>query len=99
MEAGVLGLGALSVAALIGKWGVVRRTPLDGVLALFAGVLALSTLASGHPLEASGWARLWIALAYFVVFWWLRDAAHAARLARLIVVAGSAAAASGRLHA
>jgi len=54
MEAGVLGLAALSCAALIGKWGVVRRTPLDGVLALFAGVLALSTLASGHPLEASG---------------------------------------------
>src|SRR5438552_2744045 len=98
MEAGVLGLAALSCAALIGKWGVVRRTPLDGVLALFAGVLALSTLASGHPLEASGWARLWIALAYFVVFWWLRDAAHAVRLARVIVVAGAVAAAYGILQ-
>src|SRR5438094_646015 len=82
MEAGVLGLAALSCAALVGKWGVVRGTPLDGVLALFAGVMALSTLASGHPLEASGWVRLWIALAYFVVFWWLRDPAHAVRVAR-----------------
>src|SRR5207244_32938 len=77
MEAGVLGLAALSVAALAGGWGVVRTTPLDGVLALFAGVLALSTLASGHPLQASGWIRLWIVLAYFVVFWWLRGRALA----------------------
>jgi len=98
MEAGVLGLGALSVAALIGSWGVVRRTPLDGVLALLAAVLALSTLASGHPLEARGWARLWIALAYFAVFWWLRDRAHAVRLARTIVVGGAVAAAYGILQ-
>src|SRR5438876_827759 len=98
MEAGVLGLAALSCAALVGKWGVVRGTPLDGVLALFAGVMALSTLASGHPLEASGWVRLWIALAYFVVFWWLRDPAHAVRLARVIVVAGAVAAAYGVLQ-
>ena len=98
MEAGVLGLGALSLGALVGGWGVVRRTPLDGVLALFAGVLALSTLASGHPLQASGWARLWIALAYFVVFWWLRDRAHAVRLARVIVAAGAVAAAYGILQ-
>src|SRR5207249_1318019 len=48
--------------------------------------------------EASGWARLWIALAYFVVFWWLRDAAHAVRLARVIVVAGAVAAAYGILQ-
>src|SRR5947208_3467639 len=98
MEAGVLGLAALSVAALAGGWGVVRPTPLDGVLALFAGVLALSTLASGHPLQASGWARLWIVLAYFVVFWWLRDRAHAVRLARVIVGAGAVAAAYGILQ-
>ena len=98
MEAGVLGLGALSVAALIGSWGVVRRTPLDGVLALLAAVLALSTLASGHPLEARGWARPWIALAYFAVFWWLRDRAHAVRLARTIVVGGAVAAAYGILQ-
>ena len=98
MEAGVLGLGALSVAALVGSWGVVRRTPLDGVLALLAAVLALSTLASGHPLEARGWARLWIALAYFAVFWWLRDRAHAVRLARTIVVGGAVAAAYGILQ-
>jgi len=98
MEAGVLGLAALSVAALAGGWGVVRTTPLDGVLALFAGVLALSTLASGHPLQASGWIRLWIVLAYFVVFWWLRDRAHAVRLARVIVGAGAVAAAYGILQ-
>ena len=98
MEAGVLGLAALSVAALAGGWGVVRPTPLDGVLALFGGVLALSTLASGHPLQASGWARLWIVLAYFVVFWWLRDRAHAVRLARVIAGAGALAAAYGILQ-
>ena len=98
MEAGVLGLAALSVAALAGGWGVVRTTPLDGVLALFAGVLALSTLASGHPLQASGWIRLWIVLAYFVVFWWLRDRAHAVRLARVIAGAGAVAAAYGILQ-
>jgi len=98
MEAGVMGLTALSLAAWAGGWGVVRGTPLDGVLALFAGVLALSTLASGHPLEASGWVRLWIALAYFVVFWWLRDRAHAVRLARVIVVAAAVGAAYGILQ-
>src|SRR5437667_6770470 len=98
LEAGVLGLAALSCAALVGKWGVVRGTPLDGVLALFAGVMALPTLAGGPPLDASGWARLWIALAYFVVFWWLRDPAHAVRLARVIVVAGAVAAAYGVLQ-
>src|SRR5207247_2330569 len=98
MEAGGLGRAGLSVAALAGGWGVVRPTPLDGVLALFAGVLALSTLASGHPLQASGWARLWIVLAYFVVFWWLRDRAHAVRLARVIVGAGALAAAYGILQ-
>jgi len=98
MEAGMAALGALSAAALAGGWGVVRRTPLDGVLGLFAGVLALSTLVSGHPLEADGWARLWVALAYFVVFWWLRDRAHAVRLARVVVIAGAAAAAYGVLQ-
>src|SRR2546425_104214 len=98
MEAGVLGLAALSLAALAGGWGVVRPTPLDGVLALFGGVLALSTLASGHPLQASGWIRLWIVLAYFVVFWWLRDRAHAVRLAQVIVGAGAVAAAYGILQ-
>ena len=98
MEAGILGLAALSVAAAAGRWGVVRPTPLDGVLALFAGVLALSTLASGHPLQASGWVKLWIVLAYFVVFWWLRDRAHAVRLVRVIVGAGAVAAAYGILQ-
>lgn len=98
MEAGVLGLGALSIAAAVGRWGVVRRAPLDGLLALLAGVLALSTLASGHPLEASGWARLWIVLTYFVIFWWLRDRAHAVGFARLVVVAGVIAAAYGILQ-
>ena len=56
-------------------WGVVRRTPLDGVLALFFGVCALSTLASGHPLEArrAGCGRCGCCRRTSRVFWWLRD--------------------------
>ena len=98
MEFGVLALGALTVAATVRGWGIVRRTPLDAVLALFYGTLALSTLASGHPLEASGWARLWNLLAYFAVFWWLRDGAHALRLTRVLVLAGAVAGAYGILQ-
>jgi O-antigen ligase len=80
------------------RWGIVRRTPLDGVLALFYGTLALSTLLSGHPLEASGWLRLWVVLAYFSVFWWLRDRGHAVRVTRLLVLAGAVAGAYGILQ-
>ena len=85
MQAGIIGLGVLSAAALVGRWGVVRRTPLDGVLAIFYGVLALSTLASGAPGQAIGWPRLWVVLTYFTVFWWLEDSAHATRFVRLVV--------------
>jgi O-antigen ligase len=98
MELGVGGLAALSVVAAVKRWGVVRRTPLDGALACFYGGLALSTLASGHPLQATGWLRLWNVLTFFVVFWWLRDGAHATRVARLIVVAGAVAGAYGILQ-
>lgn len=98
MEAGILLLGALSAASLGGGWGVVRRTPLDRVLALFYATLALSTLASGHPGEAVGWARLWVVLAYFVVFWWLEDRRHVVRVVRVLVAAGAVGAAYGVLQ-
>ena len=97
-----IAMGALGILALAGiplGWGVVRRTPLDGVLALFFGVCALSTLASGHPLQAAGWLRPpWLLTAYFVVYWWLRDHDHAQRLALLVVAAGAVAGAYGVLQ-
>lgn len=95
MQIGVGGLAGLSVAAAVGRWGVVRRTPLDGALLLLLGVLALSTLASGGPVGAPGWARLWIVVTYPCVFWWLRDRAHAVRLARLFVLSAAFVAAYG----
>jgi O-antigen ligase len=95
MQVGVVALAALTVAAAVVGQGVVRATPLDGVLALFYGSLALSTLASGRPLEAAGWSRLWVVLTYFVVFWWLRDRRHAARTVRLLVAAAAVTAAYG----
>jgi O-antigen ligase len=95
MEAGAIGLGVLAAVAAMRGWGVVRRTPLDAVLAVFYATLLLSTLASGRPLEAVGWSHAWVVLAYFAVFWWLRDVGHAARLARLVVLAGLVAAAYG----
>src|SRR5437867_1996433 len=98
MEVGIIGLGLLAALAAVRGWDVVRRTPLDGVLALFYATLALSTLASLHPLEATGWARVWVVLAYFMVYWWLRDRAHAVRLARLLVLAAAVAAAYGVLQ-
>src|SRR5262245_47500643 len=98
-----IGMGALGVLALAGVplgWGVVRRTPLDGVLALFFGTCAVSTLASGHVLQAAaGWPRpLWLLTAYYVTFWWLRDRAHGVRLARFCVAAGAVAGAYGVLQ-
>ena len=89
MQIGVLALAALSVVAAAAGWGIVRRTPLDGVLGLLFGVLVLSTLASGDPFHAGGWARLWIVVTYPVFFWWMRDRAHAVRLARLLVLASA----------
>src|SRR6185503_13099569 len=54
MQIGVVGLAILAGAAAVGRWGILRRTPLDGALALLFGVLAASTLASGDPLRAGG---------------------------------------------
>jgi putative inorganic carbon (HCO3(-)) transporter len=95
MQIGVMALAALSVLGAAAGWGVVRRTPLDGVLGLLFGVLVLSTLASGDPLHAGGWARLWIVVTYPVFFWWMRDRAHAARLARLLVLVSACVAVYG----
>jgi O-antigen ligase len=98
MEAGVLALGALTAVGAVAGWGVVRRTPLDGALAIFFATLALSTLASGHPLEAVGWDGLWVVLAYFVVYWWLADRSHAVRVVRWLVLGGAVVAAYGILQ-
>ncbi len=95
MQIGVLALAVLSVAGAVAGWGIVRRTPLDGLLALLAGVLALSTLASLDPFPANGWARLWIVVTYPVFMWWIRDRAQAVRLARLLVATGGLVAAYG----
>jgi hypothetical protein len=98
MELGIGGLGVLTVVAALRGSSPVRRTPLDGVLAVFYAVLALSTLASGRPLAAIGWLHSWIVLAYFGVFWWLRDSDAAYRLVRLVVAAGAVSAAYGILQ-
>ena len=95
MQIGVVALAVLSAAGAVAGWGIVRRTPLDGTLGLLAGVLALSTLASLDPLPANGWARLWIVVTYPVFMWWIRDRAHALRLARLLVATGGLVAAYG----
>jgi O-antigen ligase len=98
MESGVIGLGVLAALGVAFRWGAVRATPLDTALGVFYGTLALSTLASLHPLEAEGWARLWVVLAYYGVFWWIRDRTQAVRLARVLVVAGGVAATYGVLQ-
>ncbi len=95
MEAGMAALGLLAAVGAVRGWGIARRTPLDGVLAVFFATLAVSTLASGEPLDAIGWVHLWVVLAYFVVVWWVRDLGHAARLSRLLVIAGAVAAVYG----
>ncbi|HLK10441.1 MAG TPA: O-antigen ligase family protein [Candidatus Binatia bacterium] len=98
MEGGVLGLGGLTLLAAARGTAVVGRTPLDGVLAIFYATLALSTVASGHPLEATGWLRLWVVLTFFVVAWWVRDRRHAVRLAGIVALAGAVAAGYGVLQ-
>jgi O-antigen ligase len=100
MEIGMGGLGLLALLGLRRGWSVIRRTPLDGALALFYGACALSTLASGHALQAAaGWPRpLWMLSAYFAVFWWLRDREHARRIALIVVAAGAVAGAYGVLQ-
>jgi O-antigen ligase len=93
-----IGAASLFVLALV-AWGagvpVVRRTPLDGLLALVLAVFALSTLASGRPLQADGWLRLWIVVTYFGVYWWLEDAAAAVRFAHRLVLAAAVVAVYG----
>ncbi len=98
MQLGIGALGALALVGAVAGWGVIRRSPLDGVIAIFFGTLALSTLVSLRPLEASGWARPWVVIGYFAVYWWLRDRAHAARFARIVVAAAAVAAAYGILQ-
>jgi hypothetical protein len=95
MQIGVGALAALSALGAVGRWGIVRRTPLDGALGLLFAVLAFSTLVSGDPLRAGGWSRLWVVVAYPVFFWWIRDRGHAVRLARLFVLASAFVAAYG----
>jgi len=98
MEGALLALAALTLFAVFARWGVLCRTPLDAALAILGATLVLSTLASGHPREASGWLGRWVVLAYFLTYWWLRDAQHAARLVRVLVWAGAFAAAYGILQ-
>ncbi len=85
-QAAVIALAALTLVGLVARWAVPRPTALDGVLLLFLATLALSTLASGHPLQARGWGRQWVLITFPVTAWWLRDRAQAARLAWLVTV-------------
>ena len=98
MEGAVLALGVLTLLTAARRQSPVRATPLDGVLGLFYATLALSTVVSGHLREATGWARLWVVLTYFVVFWWLRDRRQAIRFVYVLVGSGATAAAYGLLQ-
>ena len=96
-----IGAVLLLVLAAVASWRgtpVVRRTPLDGLLLLLAGAFMLSTVASGHPLEAVDWDRPWVVAAYFGVFWWLEDGRAAVRFARWLVTAAVVVAAYGILQ-
>ena len=95
MQLGVGGLVALSVAAWLSGWGVVRRTPLDTALGLFFGCAALSTLVSGHPLQATAWIKSWTVVSFFVVYWWLDGATGANKFMRTLAAAGGLAALYG----
>jgi hypothetical protein len=95
MEAGVIGLGALAVVAAVRGWGVVRRTPLDARPRV---VLRDARRLDARERAAARGDRLVAGLGrprLLRVFWWLRDVGHAARLARLVVLAGLVAAAYG----
>jgi O-antigen ligase/polysaccharide polymerase Wzy-like membrane protein len=98
MVVALVGLAAVTLLAWWAGEGVVRATPLDGVLGLFVGALVLSTLASGRPWEAATAPKIWVMIGYFVVYWWLADAGDARRFARLVVAAGTVAACYGVLQ-
>ena len=98
VEAGVVGLAVLAVVASARGHAVMRRTPLDGFLALFYAVLAVSTLASGRPRQAVGWVHAWIVLTYLTVFWWLDGRDRVLRFVHLVVIAGAIGAAYGILQ-
>src|SRR5262245_12839076 len=87
MQLGIAGLVVLAVVASLTGRPVVRRTPLDGVLALCAAAFALSTLLTGPGLHAPGWHRIWVVVGYFGVFWWLPDGDGAERFVRWLVLA------------
>ena len=90
--------GGLAGAAVLAWWRggpVVRRTPLDLVLGLTALVFAVSTVASGHPLQGGGWVRLWVVIGYFGVYWWLEDERAVLRFVRWLVLASVVAALYG----
>ena len=93
-----IGIGALVLLALIARLTgrhVVRRTPLDLLLACVAIAFALSTLASDRPLNAPGWGRLWVVIGYFGIFWWLDDEEAVGRFVTTLVAAGALAAVYG----
>jgi O-antigen ligase len=92
MQVGAAGLFGLALAAGALGWGVVRRTPLDGAIAILAGALVLSSLASAHPGDLTGWSRPWVVVAYFGVYWWC-DRARAVRVVRVLVAAAGVVAA------
>lgn len=98
MQVGVAGLAVLSAVAAVARWGIVRRTPLDGVLAIFFGVLLVSTLVTGDPRRAVGWERPWVVVGYFAIYWWLRDREDAVRFAAVVVAAGALVGAYGILQ-
>lgn len=87
-----LGIGALALLAIVASvqgTPVVRRTPLDLVLAAMFAAFGASLLASGHPLAAPGWDRPWVVLGYFVIFWWLEDECAALRFVGWLLAAAS----------
>ncbi|MCW5891964.1 MAG: O-antigen ligase family protein [bacterium] len=94
MQIGIGTLFGLAVLAPLVGARVVRRTPLDGWLALFLGVLVLSTLASLRPHEAGGWSRMWVLIGFFGIYWWL-DPARAVRFTGWLVAGGTVAAVYG----
>jgi hypothetical protein len=87
-----LGIGALVVLAVVASWQgtpVVRRTPLDVVLAAMFAAFAASTLASGHPFGAPGFFRPWVVVGYFGIFWWLEDERAALRFVGHLLAAAT----------